>query len=69
MRQILDFTHANLAQADFPRQKNLRPKDQMMDGFICANILHMYFSGCQFGDHMFQNDIGFSIVSKNRELP
>ena len=50
---MLDFTHA---------------KDQVMDGFIFAKMVHMYFSGCQFEDHMFRNDIGFANVPSNKSV-
>ena len=56
---MLDFTHANLNNTDFSQTKNVRSKAQMMDGFICANTVRMYFSGCQCEDHVFRNDIGF----------
>ena len=44
MRQMLDFTHANLVHTDFSQPKNSRPKDQLMDGFICANMVHTEYN-------------------------
>ena len=68
MRQMLDFTYANLANTDFSQTKYVQPKDQMMDGFIFANMVHMYFSGCQFEDDMFRNDIGFANLPSDKSV-